>query len=218
MQNDSGPQRLLKSMNIPITATKSLQILQERSSGSATGWLVWPVAQSLCKFLVEHSDHICGKSVLEVGAGTGLVGLTCASLGSELVVITDMADSLPICRSNVSTNISLIPASCKVYVEELLWGCKPHLEALLGMHGAFDVIVASDVVYHQSEEVLGGLAESILAASNRNTVVLIAYEDREGLIDDELYFFSPMRDRFASLSLVDLGHNRAIYRFSDFIE
>ena len=36
------------------------------------------------------------------------------------------------------------------------------------------------------------------------------------MIDDEPFVFGPLRDRFASLELVDLGANRCIYIFTGF--
>lgn len=218
MQYTSGPQRLLKSIEIPIAECESLTITQDKAQGSVTGWLVWPVAHEFTKFLMENSSLLVGKSVLELGAGTGLIGLVCACAGARSVVISDIREGLPMCQSNVAANCAVTPTECTVAVEELFWGNDDHLANILTTTGPIDVIVASDVVYHQSEEALVSLAKTIISASNRDTIVLIAYEDREGLMDDELYFFGPMRERFQSLDLVDLGNTRLIFRFSHFIE
>ena len=55
------------------------------------GCVVWDAALVLSKYL-ETQDFDCGKmlkdkQVLELGAGTGIVGLAAASLGSEYVCI-----------------------------------------------------------------------------------------------------------------------------------
>lgn len=212
----SGPLRLNDTINVAISEKLTLLIHQTRSKGSTTGWLVWPVAIDLCNLLIKSPEVIYGKTVLEVGSGTGIVGLVCGILGTRLTILTDLTESLPICRCNVRENIQAHPSLKNVCVEELLWGDQTHMKRIHSLHGPVDVIIGSDVIYHQSEEVLESLVSTIFQASHSGTKLIIAYEDREGMIQDEVHFFGPIRERFKSLDLIELGMTRVVYKFSDF--
>ena len=212
----SGPQRLKDVIPVRIDELTELSIFQRQGTGSATGWLVWPVALDISKYIIANPTLVAGKRVLELGSGTGLVGMVSAISGANAVVVSDLLDGLPMCSMNVSLNLQAFPTMGVVQIKELMWGNGAHLSSVLAELERIDVIIGSDIVYHQSEVVLTALVETILQASNESTVLLIAYEDREGLIDDEPFVFGPLRDRFASLELVDLGANRCIYIFTGF--
>lgn len=215
---NSGPQRLLSGVSINLPHGRNINISQARSVSSLTGWLVWPVAEHLCKYLIDTPSLVKGKTVMELGAGTGLVGLICSYLGARTVVLTDLQEALPLCSQNVDSNRSVLSGDCAVYTRRLTWGNDEDLSNVLAETGPIDLILGSDIVYHQSEEVLNALVKSISAACNPSTVVIIAYEDREAMIEDELFFLSPMRERFASLELVDLENSRLLFIFSNVIK
>ncbi len=44
---------------------------------------------------------IAGKSVLEIGAGVGIVGLVAAALGAKPVLITDLPHLVPHINANI---------------------------------------------------------------------------------------------------------------------
>ena len=52
--------------------------MEDAGSGST----VWPAAAAFCRWLTENSDEICGSHVLELGSGTGGVGIFAAGLGA----------------------------------------------------------------------------------------------------------------------------------------
>ncbi|KAJ7570643.1 hypothetical protein O6H91_01G129900 [Diphasiastrum complanatum] len=84
--------------------------------------------------------------VLELGSGTGLVGLVAAFLGGE-VVLTDLEHVVPNLRHNVGVNLKQIEAFGGVIVTETLrWGIREDVEKL----GSFDIVLASDVVYYDT--------------------------------------------------------------------
>ena len=71
---------------------------------------VWEAAIAFyCFALSKHAPSFAGKRVLELGAGTGLVGLTLAALGAE-VVLTDLPDAMPLLRHNVQHNLTTVRA------------------------------------------------------------------------------------------------------------
>ena len=43
--------------------------------------VVWDAALVLAHFLLKHNHYVLNKTVLELGAGTGAVGLAAAALG-----------------------------------------------------------------------------------------------------------------------------------------
>lgn len=66
----------------------SLQLLVD--AGPGCGGITWPSGQVLSKYLVSRgSRSLQNRHVLELGSGTGLVGLIAAQLGPSKVTITD---------------------------------------------------------------------------------------------------------------------------------
>lgn len=81
------------------------------------------------------ADAIKGQRVLELGAGTGVLGITAALLGAH-VTMTDVADVLPLLRSNALENRpaalqaggSVTVALCDWGLPETLWRDLPSSE------------------------------------------------------------------------------------------
>eukprot|EP00955_Chlamydomonas_euryale_P115980 366390-Chlamydomonas_euryale.AAC.29 len=55
------------------------------------------------------SHSMAGKSVLEIGAGTGAVGLVAAGLGAAPVVLTDLPHLLPFMEANIRVSAGKWP-------------------------------------------------------------------------------------------------------------
>lgn len=59
-------------------------------AGPGCGGIAWPAGEVLSNYLVHKgSDYLKDRCVLELGSGTGLVGLVAAKLGASRVIITD---------------------------------------------------------------------------------------------------------------------------------
>ncbi|XP_051578883.1 protein-lysine methyltransferase METTL21D isoform X2 [Myxocyprinus asiaticus] len=79
------------------------------------GCVVWDAAIVLSKYL--ETEQFCStqsgmstwssKKMIELGAGTGLVGLVAATLGAN-VIVTDLEDLQPLLQLNISKNQHLI--------------------------------------------------------------------------------------------------------------
>ena len=68
-------------------------VIEERPTGNEFyGEYVWPAGLFMCDFLKRNSELVKGKRVLELGSGTGLVGLYAAKLGASHVTLTDFID------------------------------------------------------------------------------------------------------------------------------
>jgi len=77
----------------------------------------------LAKYLEKTFTHqLVGKTVLELGAGTGLVGIVASVLGSKRVVLTDLPYALTNTQANVEANRLALKGD--VEVSSLDW-CVP---------------------------------------------------------------------------------------------
>ncbi|NWH47434.1 MT21A methyltransferase, partial [Fregata magnificens] len=131
----------------------------------------------LCAYLEMGGIDLRDRSVIELGAGTGLLGivatllaLTSAAIlpqGSARVTITDRAAALEFLESNVQANL---PSELRLraVVKELTWGKD------LGNFppGAFDFILGADIVY--LEETFAELLETLEHLCSEQTVILLS--------------------------------------------
>ena len=76
---------------------------------------VWDGGFILAEYLSLHPDAVRGKRCVEVGAGTGVVGITAACMGASAVTLTDLAEHVSILEANLVTNRRAILAArgCK---------------------------------------------------------------------------------------------------------
>ncbi|KAG8126701.1 hypothetical protein E2320_021975 [Naja naja] len=94
--------------------------LTQRSAGG-TGSVVWDAALVLARFLEKSAAQteqsggspvglLRHKAALELGAGTGLVGLVAASLGAN-VIVTDLEEVQDLLKMNIENNQHLVSGS-----------------------------------------------------------------------------------------------------------
>lgn len=72
------------------------------------GGQLWPAGMTLAKYMLAYHDDLRGKSILEIGAGGGLVGLAvargCQMNFDQQILITDQLPMLPLMQKNISLN------------------------------------------------------------------------------------------------------------------
>jgi len=140
-------------------------------SPDTIGWTVWDGSLVLSKYLEKNfqEGYFKNKRVIEIGSGCGLVGISAALLGAN-VVLTDMASVLEILQENV--NINLPNPKGNVAVKELLWG-----EDVAHVQPPFDMILGADIIYQYMDP--DTLIETLSALSDSNTTILLAYESHD---------------------------------------
>ncbi|KAG5535880.1 hypothetical protein RHGRI_023601 [Rhododendron griersonianum] len=121
---------------------------------------LWPAATSLFSLLDLHRSHpstsplspsLSSPSprlrILELGSGTGLVGITAALTLSADVTVTDLPHVLPNLEFNARANSDVLARhGGSVEVAALCWGEVDQMEGLVGRE--YDLVLGSDVVYH----------------------------------------------------------------------
>lgn len=141
-----------------------------------TGSWIWESALILAEWMAAHGQHdfpLQGKTVIELGAGSGLPGLTAALLGASRVVLTDVEAHLPGLRKNVEAN----GLGDRVDAMELVWGSDESLSGL----GEFDVVLMSDVFYDAEEA--AALAKTLKRVCRDGTRIWAATELRPWTVE-----------------------------------
>lgn len=130
------------------------------------------------------------KRIVELGSGTGLVGLVLAQLlvdHSIIIELTDRAGPLPLLRANKKKfEVKNHGAKVQILVRELDWTAIP-----VNMKSA-DLILVSDCVYDKTLFV--PLLEVLNRLCHNDTMILIAYEKRD--FETEAEFFKQLGDLF----------------------
>ncbi|NXO20451.1 MT21A methyltransferase, partial [Cisticola juncidis] len=155
----------------------------------------------LCAYLEMEGIDLRDRSVIELGAGTGLLGIVVTLLGTEepdgvralystccaRVTITDRAAALEFLESNVQANLppELRP---RAVVKELTWG--KDLDNF--PPGAFDFVLGADIVY--LEETFVELLQTLEHLCSERTVILLSCRIR---YERDLQFLRMLRERFS---------------------
>jgi predicted nicotinamide N-methyase len=103
----------------------------------------WAGGQALARYVLDHPELVAGKQVLDIGAGSGLVGLAAARAGAASVLAADIdAFACAAIRLNAAAN------DCNITITQ---------DDLIGAPIAWDMILVGDLFYERP------LAERLLA-------------------------------------------------------
>nr|XP_055028974.1 protein-lysine methyltransferase METTL21D isoform X2 [Misgurnus anguillicaudatus] len=156
------------------------------------GCVVWDAAIVLSKYLETQQFYNVqsdastwhAKNIIELGAGTGLVGLVAATLGAN-VIVTDLEDLQPLLQLNIRKNQNLIRTGSITAkgenVEDLL--PQPHY-----------ILMADCIYYEQSVE---PLVQTLKCLAGPETCIICCYEQRTVGVNPEI------EKRFFELLLQD---------------
>jgi methylase of polypeptide subunit release factors len=147
---------------IPTTPLTPLSIYEPTLTNDNLGLKTWGTALILATHLLPrlpaHLPHLfpptnAPPSVLELGAGTGLLGLAAAALWGTEVMLTDLPAIVPNLARNAAANEGAIgERGGSASAEVLDWSS-------VGPGGGFDIVIAADPLY--APEHAGWLAEAI---------------------------------------------------------
>jgi predicted nicotinamide N-methyase len=132
----------------------------------------WAGGQALARYILDHPDTVRGRRVLDLAAGSGLVGIAAMKAGAREVTAADIdAFAVAAIAINAADNDVIISAR----TDDLL--------ASIGDEH-WDVIVAGDIFYERDT---AARAFTFLARHNdRGTQVLIGDPSRAYLPKDKL--------------------------------
>mmetsp|Transcript_2308 Transcript_2308/g.4430 ORF Transcript_2308/g.4430 Transcript_2308/m.4430 type:complete len:231 (+) Transcript_2308:16-708(+) len=152
-----------------------------KNSDKGTGLNVWDGAVVLAKYL-EHAVQMQGANVVELGAGTGVVGLACAALEASIVTITDLEYCLENIRANIALNTEL-PG--QIAALELDWFVDSAADKL---PPNVDYVVAADVIW--VAELVVPFVSTLRTIADKNPclkAIYLAHQTRALLTDTQLF-------------------------------
>jgi predicted nicotinamide N-methyase len=144
----------------------------------------WAGGQALARFLLDHPERVAGRSVLDFGAGSGLVAIAAAKAGAASVLAAEIDH---FAAAAIAANAALNHVAIAVTTTDVLDAVGPRWE----------VVTAGDVCYERpmADRVTGWLRG--LAA--RGALVLLgdpgrAYLPSEGLVELARYLVPTSRE------------------------
>ncbi|WFD27466.1 Protein-lysine N-methyltransferase efm6 [Malassezia nana] len=173
---------------------------------SGCGGKIWPAAEVLGAYIASMPSRYApdapdlalerhpwrGKTLVELGSGTGLTGFLIAKLGIGCTTwITDQAPMLPLMAENAQLNPDMIDPC---HVAELNWG-EPVPDSVPAQP---DVLLLADCVYR--EEAFQPLVDTLAAMSTPTTEILFCYHKRRRA---DKRFFSMLRRYFEQEDVAD---------------
>lgn len=119
-----------------LTYADEEQFFREMMDRLPYGVALWPAAIALAHELADREAAIRGRSVLELGSGTGLPGIVAASLGGEVVQTDRHELAMYVCKRNGARNgvetITYRVADWTAWTDT----------------GRYDWIIGSDILYN----------------------------------------------------------------------
>lgn len=198
-----------RTFEVPLTAEKNIDlcIAEDNISADNLGLITWissfVLARQLHTFGLEFTENE-DIPILEIGAGTGLVGLTAAKLFSKKTILTDLPGIVPGLRTNVDLNKQVLgDVSSVVHCGSLDWITPQMLTLESGTQldaskTKANIILAADTIYDEDHPEL--LANTILTwlARTRTARVIFTYSLRVAYLD----YIRDMWERLESAGLV----------------
>jgi predicted nicotinamide N-methyase len=144
----------------------------------------WAGGQALARFLLDHPERVAGRSVLDFGAGSGLVAIAAAKAGAASVLAAEIDD---FAAAAIAANAALNDVSILVTIADVLDTVVPQWE----------IVTAGDVCYERP------MAERVTAwlrgLAARGVLVLLgdpgrAYLPSEGLVERARYIVPTSRE------------------------
>lgn len=153
-------------VHVPLSraglADTTFSVLQKQRSLGISGAL-WDCGIFLSHALCSPSltRLVRGRRVLELGSGTGFVGIVAAALGAKEVVLTDLEAVLPLTRSNVQANQAALEglgvcADSTVALHPYRWGPREgwrsrDAPSVATLASGFDTVLCADTLYDASQ-------------------------------------------------------------------
>ncbi|KAG9507778.1 hypothetical protein J7337_001333 [Fusarium musae] len=200
-----------------------LIIREPALTGDSLGFKTWGSSYVLSQHLPRMAetslfrlfDETLGEprpDVLELGSGTGLLGLAAAALWKVPVALSDLPNIVPNLRENVAKNTELVNSrGGSLTVGDLTWGGSEDEvdRTLFGQSNQFKIVLAADPMYDDEHPALlaSAISDHLALGSDSRAVVMVPRRDatterllesfRQAMLDLDTPLFCEEEDELA---------------------
>ncbi|WP_010544268.1 class I SAM-dependent methyltransferase [Sphingomonas elodea] len=139
--------------HLPVTAVPGIPALKLHKAGSASGigrlgeaapyWAYWWAGGlALARYLLDHPEQVGGRRVLDLGAGSGLVGIAAARAGAAQVTASEIDPNACVA---IALNAALNRVAIADITGDMTQGAAPAVDLLLVGDLFYDPYVATRV-------------------------------------------------------------------------
>jgi len=144
----------------------------------------WAGGQALARYLLDHPEQVAGRSVLDFGAGSGLVAIAAAKAGAESVLAAEIDH---FAAAAIAANAALNDVAVTVTTADVIDTADPR----------WGIITAGDVCYEQP--MAGRVTAWLRALARSGSLVLLgdpgrAYLPTDGLRERARYLVPTSRE------------------------
>ncbi|CUM50871.1 uncharacterized protein AC631_04757 [Debaryomyces fabryi] len=186
----------LPNLSKYLKGTEYIKLKEPSLTNDNLGLKTWGSSLILANRLINKNksgeEYLAGP-VLELGSGTGLVGIVSSILGYE-TYLTDLIEIVPNLQDNVQLN------DINANVDELNW-CDPSSFTLkYGNDKKFNTIVLSDPIYSSKHPYwVVDMVEKFINCKNANSRVLIQIPLRPTFEDERSLLWELMNKNFLEI-------------------
>lgn len=165
-----------KEQPLELTSGNQITFLALKTAftdSDLTGQILWPGCSLLLNWLDRNVSIFKDKTVVEVGAGTGICAVFATKFGNAAKgLATDGSEPLV---DLMQKNIDLHGMADKVTCTQMKW-IKEHWDKVVAEHGQFDFVIGSEIAY--DENCVEGLIDTVDALLKPGGRFIIGHIDR----------------------------------------
>ena len=140
------------------------------------------LAKQLCVLRKHVPDLLPNADILELGAGTGLVGMAAALAFERHVVLTDLPEIVPNLERNARSNAKVISSRAGSVSAAVLDWTRPEdfdYESFAGSSNSFPLILAADPIYSADHPrmLVGAIKWHLSAAKDARLIIELPLRD-----------------------------------------
>uniref|UniRef100_UPI00398EE186 EEF1A lysine methyltransferase 3-like n=1 Tax=Pristiophorus japonicus TaxID=55135 RepID=UPI00398EE186 len=190
-EKDRASTRCLNQDNFEFCGY-SLKIARNMGGNLGVSAYVWDAGLALCRYFEKENINFSGKKVIELGSGTGIVGILVTLLGGA-VTMTDQPNILQQIEHNISTNVPSASRQ-RLKVCSLTWG-----EDHTNFPADYDFVLGSDIVY--SSVTYSSLIRTLHYLAKQGTTIYLSSAFRKG--NGSLSFHEVLLPEYFNCLIVD---------------